>query len=338
MLRERLSRLSEASVRINESLDLNVVLQDVIDNARQLTNARYGLISTIAEDGGLDAFLTSGTTEEEHRGLRELPEGRQSFLHYSSLPGTLIVDNYSEYAESQGLNGQLPIPVWSGFAAPIRHHGTTVGTLYLAHDQEGRQFSREDEEIIIMFASQAAMAIVNARRYRDEQRARADLETLINTSPVGVAVFDARTGDLVSCNREVSRMVDSLRTPENPSERLLESMSVRRADGREVPLAELSTTEVLTARETIQGRGSGIPRSRRSKHLRPDERDSHSLLENEEVESVVVTLQDMTQLNEMERLRAGVPGHGEPRTAHAAHLHQGLGHDPDRRRALPSPH
>ena len=32
MLRERLSRLSEASVRINESLDLNVVLQDVIDN------------------------------------------------------------------------------------------------------------------------------------------------------------------------------------------------------------------------------------------------------------------------------------------------------------------
>ena len=108
MLRERLSRLSEASVRINESLDLNVVLQDVIDNARQLTNARYGLISTIAEDGGLDAFLTSGTTEEEHRGLRELPEGRQSFLHYSSLPGTLIVENYSEYAESPGAERTAP--------------------------------------------------------------------------------------------------------------------------------------------------------------------------------------------------------------------------------------
>ena len=303
MLRERLSRLSEASVRINESLDLNVVLQDVIDNARQLTNARYGLISTIAEDGGLDAFLTSGTTEEEHRGLRELPEGRQSFLHYSSLPGTLIVENYSEYAESQGLNGQLPIPVWSGFAAPIRHHGTTVGTLYLAHDQEGRQFSREDEEIIVMFASQAAMAIVNARRYRDEQRARADLETLINTSPVGVAVFDARTGDLVSSNREASRMVDSLRTPDNPSEHLLESMSVRRADGREVPLAELSTAEVLSAGETIRAEEVVF-------HV-PDGRSISVLMnatpirsEDGEVESVVVTLQDMTQMHDMERLRA----------------------------------
>ena len=44
-------------------------------------------------------------------------------------------------------------------------------------------------DALVMFASQAAMVIANARRYRDEQRARADLETLINTSPVGVVVL-----------------------------------------------------------------------------------------------------------------------------------------------------
>ena len=38
-----------------------------------------------------------------------------------------------------------------------------------------------------MFASQAALVIANARRHREERRAKADLETLINTSPVGVA-------------------------------------------------------------------------------------------------------------------------------------------------------
>ena len=59
-----------------------------------------------------------------------------------------------------------------------------------------------DEETLVMFAAQAALVIVNARRYRDEQRARTDLETLIDTSPVGVAVFDARTGAPVSFNRE----------------------------------------------------------------------------------------------------------------------------------------
>ena len=33
-LRERLSRLSEASLRINESLDFDTVLQEVLDSAR----------------------------------------------------------------------------------------------------------------------------------------------------------------------------------------------------------------------------------------------------------------------------------------------------------------
>ncbi len=75
VLRERLSRLSEASLRINESLDFNVVLQEVIDNARYLTNARYGVIATMDEVGGLGALLTSGTTGEEHLKLIELPGG-----------------------------------------------------------------------------------------------------------------------------------------------------------------------------------------------------------------------------------------------------------------------
>ena len=45
-LRERLSRLSEASLRINESLDFDDVLQGVLDSARgSLTGARYGVLT-----------------------------------------------------------------------------------------------------------------------------------------------------------------------------------------------------------------------------------------------------------------------------------------------------
>ncbi len=65
---------------------------------------------------------------------------------------------------------------------------------YLAKKEPGQEFAREDEEILAMFASQAVLVIANAHRYRDEQRARADLETLIDTSPVGVAVYDERAG------------------------------------------------------------------------------------------------------------------------------------------------
>ena len=114
------------------------------------------------------------------------------------------------------------------------------------------EFSQEDEDTLVMFASQAAMAISNARRYREEQRARADLETLINTSPVGVAVFDAGTGIPVSMNREARRIVDSLRDPDQSAEDLLEVLTFRRADGREVSLRELSLAQALSSGETIR--------------------------------------------------------------------------------------
>ena len=56
----------------------------------------------------------------------------------------------------------------------------------------------------MLFASQAA-AVANAHKHRGEQRARADLEALVDTSPVGMVVFDARTGNPVSLNREARR-------------------------------------------------------------------------------------------------------------------------------------
>ena len=103
-----------------------------------------------------------------------------------------------------------------------------------------------------MFASQAALVIANARRHRDELRARADLETLLDTSPVGVVVFDARTGAPVSVNREMRRIVDGLRDPDQPPEQLLDVLTVRRDDGREISLEELPLAQALSVAETVR--------------------------------------------------------------------------------------
>ena len=302
-LRERLSRLSEASVRINESLDFNVVLQEVIDNARYLAKARYGVISTIDEVGGLDALLTSGTTEEVHRKLIELPDGMRIFDHFSKIPGPLRLDNYYEYAVSVGLDGWLPMTVFAGMAAPIRHRGEHVGIIFLGHDREDKRFSEEDAETLVMFASQAAMVIANARRYRDERHARNDLETLMDTSPVGVAVFDARTGAPVSTNREWMRIIDALLAPREPSENLRETLTIRRADGRELCLADVSMDQLLRDGEKVRAEEMvfSVPNGRSVTVLL---NGNPILSEDGEVDRLVVTMQDMTPLEELERLRA----------------------------------
>ena len=82
-LRDRLSRLSEASLRINESLDFDTVLQEVLDSARALTKARYGVITLLDETGQLQDFLSSGMSSVEAERLWGMTEGRRLFDYLS---------------------------------------------------------------------------------------------------------------------------------------------------------------------------------------------------------------------------------------------------------------
>ena len=113
--------------------------------------------------------LTSGTTEEEHRQFLELSDRVSLYEHVINLPEPLRLENYTQFASSIGLDAWLPVTVWAGLAAPIRHQGEPMGIIWLGHDIEDRKFSDEDVETLVMFASQAALVISNAHRYRDEQ-------------------------------------------------------------------------------------------------------------------------------------------------------------------------
>ena len=304
-LRDRLSRLSQASLRINESLDFDTVLQGVLDSACSLTGARYGVITLLDGSGEVQDFVTSGLTAEEHRRFTELPEGMMFFQYLSNIQEPLRLRDFHSHIRSLGLpEFQPPMAVSTPLpflAAPIRHLGESVGAFYVG--EKGVEFTPEDEETLVMFASQAALVIANARRHRDERRARADLETLVNTTPVGVLVFDAKTGGVTSVNREARRIVSGLHMPDGSAEELLDMLTFRRADGREVSLEEFPLAQALSTGETVRAEEIVLQA--------PDGRSVTTLVnatpirsEEGEVVSVVVTLQDMTPLEDLERLRA----------------------------------
>ena len=92
---------------------------------------------------------------------------------------------------------------------PMRHRDVLVGHFFLAEKEGAPAFTDDDEEVLMLFASQAATAIANARAHAAERRAHADLEALVETSPIGVVVFDARTARPVSVNREARRIGES---------------------------------------------------------------------------------------------------------------------------------
>ena len=305
-LRERLSRLSEASLRINESLEFDQVLQGVLDSACTLTGSHYGVMTLLDDGGGVQDFMSSGIADDEAERLWLMPEGLRLFEALTDISEPLRIPDLVEYVRGMGFTEftiPVPVGVFTFLAAPMFHRGVRVGHVFVGAKENGEEFTQEDEETLALFASQAALVIANARAHREERRARADLETLVNTSPVGVAVFDAGTGALVSVNREALRIVDTLRDGDRPAEDLLEVMTCVRSDGREVSLRELPLSEALREGETVRAEEIML--------RVPDGRSVSVLLnatpihgEDGQLQSFVITMQDMTPLEEQERLRA----------------------------------
>ena len=304
-LRERLSRLSAASLHINESLDYDTVLQGVLDSARTLTDARHGVLTLLDDTGRVKTFLSSGMSSDESRRLWEdVPNGSRFMDYMGKIQSPVRVPDLNDYFRSLGLGGmRLPVEGGSFLAAPIRHRGEHVGLFFLANRERDEEFTKEDEEVLVMFAAQAALVISNARRHLEEQRARADLEALVDTSPIGVVVLDARTGKTVSGNQEARRIVGDLRTREGSVDHIVEVATIRRADGRELSLQEMPLAQVLTTGETVRAEEIVIEV--------PDGRKVTALVnatpirsEEGEVVSVVITMQDMTPVEELQRLRA----------------------------------
>ena len=292
--RERMSTLSAAVLRIGASLDLDTVLREVADGARALTGARYGAIVAVDDRGEPLNFVTSGLTAEEHRMLKDWPDGPRLFGHLHALDAPLRLADFPAHARALGC-APLPMPCGAFQGTPMRHRGEPIGGFFLADKPGG--FTDADEEVLALFAVQAAAAVANARAHREERRARADLEALIETSPIGVVVFDAATRAPVSFNREARRIVAELATPGRSIESLARDVTCRRGDGSELTLDDLGRAEAVRAEEVELS----IPDGRSIRTLL----DATPILsEGGAVERVVVTLQDLAPFEALARARA----------------------------------
>ena len=295
--RERLPSLIEAIRRIGASLDVATVLREVADSTRALTGARYSAIVTVDAAGRPQDFVTAGASAEQRRRLTScLPDGPRLFEHLREQPGPLRVDDFPGYLRQLGLAPELGI-CRTFLGTPMHHRDAHVGTFIVGDKADGEGFSDEDEELLGLFAAQAAAAIANARAHRDERRARAGLAALVETSPVGVVVFDADTARPATVNREAWRIGEALGGPGLSAAGLLEAVTSRLSDGREVTFDDYL-------------RSAGPVRNVEVEVSVPEGRSIRLLVNAtpiracaDAVESVVVTLQDLAPLEELERLR-----------------------------------
>ena len=301
-LKKRLSNLIDASRRISGSLDTDTVLEEVLESARSLTGARYGVLLTYDEHDGVRDVFTSGMTAEERGALQDSPTGQGLLGYINEIEEPLRLADIASHPESVGFPENHP-PMKTFLGMQIRYRGERVGNIFLTEKEAEQEFTEEDEENIVMLASQAGTAISNARIYEQELRAKADLEALVNIAPVGVAVFDARTGAMVSYNPEIKRLLTGHSIVETPWEEIFPLLSFHRFDGREIPLSELPLNRVFLFGETVRAEEIVVKM--------PDGTSLPSLVngapiysEQGEIIAAMIAVQDMTPLMDMERVRA----------------------------------
>jgi signal transduction histidine kinase len=227
--RDRLRVLVDAGIALSSELSLDALLQRLTETAATLTGARYAALGVIDTSGqSLERFVTTGIDAETHAAIGDLPRGRGLLGVLIREAETLRLQDIADDPRSVGFPRHHP-PMRTFLGVPILLRGVAYGNLYLT-EKAGGEFTEEDEELSQLLATQAAVAIENARLYESSTRWLRQLESLneIGTALASEIELEPLLGLVARRLRELvhARLV-LIATPQGSS------LTVAAADGDE---------------------------------------------------------------------------------------------------------
>ncbi|MGH2656544.1 MAG: GAF domain-containing protein [Actinomycetota bacterium] len=180
--------LVEAGLVLASELSLPAVLQKIAKLACDVADARYGALGVLGADGLIQEFITHGVTEEERRAIGHIPVGKGILgaLIHDATP--LRLRHIQSDPRSVGFPANHP-QMTSFLGVPVKIRNRVYGNLYLTEKRGADEFTAEDERAVVTLATQAAVAIENARLY---EAARAHQRRLEAISEVMEAILAGR--------------------------------------------------------------------------------------------------------------------------------------------------
>ncbi|WP_406861960.1 GAF domain-containing protein [Streptomyces sp. HUAS MG47] len=165
-LTARVPRLLEAMRSVGTGLELHSTLDRICETAAELADARYAAIGVVDEEGeGLSDFVTHGVPDATARRIGRRPDGHAGLLGALIRdPQTIRLADLTADPRSAGFPPGHP-PMRSFLGVPIRVQGEIFGNLYLAEKHGGDPFTDDDVHMVRVLATEAGIAIGNARLY-----------------------------------------------------------------------------------------------------------------------------------------------------------------------------
>jgi len=309
--RERSISAGGPSANGTAGLDLPVELQGILDNARRLTQARYGVLAVFGPSGETEHFITSGMAARTRGRIGSAPasEGVSGLL--KDISGPLNLADLQAHPGFSGLPPHHP-KMTSFLGSLIVIDGDPVGNFYVGEKGKREEFSPDDETLFGLLCTQAGMAIRNSRLAQTLEAGQTRLQALIETSPVGIIVVDGSDWSTTLVNKEMDRISSGYSISlDDSSEDGEQSVVFRRPDGAEYSKQDRPLHRALKNGETTRAEevlfdlpnGKTIPTLVNATPVYSEDR---------QVTGAIAAVQDMTPLEEVEKLRSeflGIVGH-----------------------------
>ncbi|TMD96142.1 MAG: GAF domain-containing protein [Chloroflexi bacterium] len=170
-----LRNLQEALQAATSTLDLNQVLQQVLAGAAKASSAQIGCLAL--EDGG--RLVLKGGFGTDHATAEKLAlELGGDICRRVMESGEPVME-----ARVQVSKAESPLNPRAVLCVPITLRGKPLGVVFLANYQLGHAFTSDHRNLVTELATQAAVAIDNARLFKDrEDVIFQSLVALANTS------------------------------------------------------------------------------------------------------------------------------------------------------------
>ncbi|HZH10158.1 MAG TPA: PAS domain S-box protein [Microvirga sp.] len=173
---ERLKIINRVGTRLASELDLDKLVQEATDAGAALIGAQFGAFFYNVLDKQGESYMLYALTGASHEDFAKFGMPRNTPIFAPTFNGECIVRSdditkdprYGHNSPHQGMpEGHLPVR--SYLAVPVvSRSGEILGGLFFGHEQAG-VFTEEHEHLLTGIASQAAVAIDNARLFQASQ-------------------------------------------------------------------------------------------------------------------------------------------------------------------------
>lgn len=159
----RLERIIEISRSLNSTLRLQLLLEKIIDAARELTDTEASSIMLLDRKTGRLHFeaATGGRSQEIRSVVVPMENSLAGWVVEHGEP--LIINDVHDDPRFYGqVDEEVGFDTRSLIAVPLKVKGRTIGVLEVVNKRSGDLFSDEDLETLVILADQAAVAVENA--------------------------------------------------------------------------------------------------------------------------------------------------------------------------------